>query len=229
VAWWGAAAFVASLLWFIYSYLVRYGLNPASDHAVGVVVVDVTLFSIFALHHSLFAREALKRRVQQLVPPYLERSLYTWISSLLFLIVCTAWRPVPGVAYEVTGPWQVAGFALQLAGIGLTIKASSALDMLDLAGVRPVLAARRLDPVVHVPLETTGVYAFVRHPLYFGWALFVFGSPRMTATRAVFAIVSTAYLMLAVPWEERGLIRTFGKDYEAYQRKVRWRMLPGVY
>jgi len=79
------------------------------------------------------------------------------------------------------------------------------------------------------PLTTRGVYAFVRHPLYFAWALVVFGAPTMTGTRACFAVISTAYLMIAIPWEERGLVETFGQDYETYRQRVRSRMIPGLY
>jgi protein-S-isoprenylcysteine O-methyltransferase Ste14 len=69
----------------------------------------------------------------------------------------------------------------------------------------------------------------VRHPLYFGWTLVVFGTPAMTADRLVFAIVSTAYLAIAIPFEERSLIRHFGQQYERYRGRVRWRMIPFVY
>ena len=51
----------------------------------------------------------------------------------------------------------------------------------------------------------------------------------MTGTRAAFAIISTVYLMLAIPWEERGLVATFGPQYEAYRQRVRTRMIPFVY
>ena len=80
-----------------------------------------------------------------------------------------------------------------------------------------------------MPLATTGVFQIVRHPLYLGWALLVFGAPHMTATRGVFAIVSTAYLALAIPFEERSLGDAFGAEYEAYRRAVKWRMIPWVY
>jgi len=69
----------------------------------------------------------------------------------------------------------------------------------------------------------------VRHPLYFGWALLVFGAPHMTADRFTFAIVSTFYLALAIPFEERDLDDTFGSEYARYREHVRWRMLPGLY
>jgi protein-S-isoprenylcysteine O-methyltransferase Ste14 len=65
--------------------------------------------------------------------------------------------------------------------------------------------------------------------LYLAWALFVFGAPVMTASRFTFAAVSTAYLAVAIPFEERTLLTLFGAEYRAYQQKVRWRMVPGLY
>ena len=230
VAWLGAALFGASLIWFLYCYFVRYSAAPMSADAVPAAALDVALFSIFALHHSLFARPRLKNAIRAAIPPELERSLYTWVASLLFIGVCAFWRPLPGVFYDLSGVWRVAAYAAQVVGIVLTFRASAKLDVLDLAGVRAVQqAARPAARTEHVPLETTGLYGFVRHPLYFAWALFVFATPTMTATRALFAIVSTAYLALAIPWEERSLIQTFGQEYEAYRRKVRWRMVPWLY
>jgi methanethiol S-methyltransferase len=230
VAWLGAAVFLASLVWFIYCYLVSFG-NVVTTGGIAVpVAINLALFSGFALHHSVLARSRLKRAVTTVVPAHLERSLYTWVASLLFIGVCTWWQPVPGLLYAIDGVGRVLLYVAQVAGVVLTIKASNALDVLDLAGVRPVQrAANSSSAPQHVPLETGGLFGFVRHPLYFAWALFVFTTPTMTATRLTFAVISTGYLALAIPWEERSLVQTFGRAYEAYQTKVRWRMIPGIY
>ena len=82
---------------------------------------------------------------------------------------------------------------------------------------------------VHHPLQTRGVYGFVRHPVYFAWVLMVIGTPHMTMTRMTFAVISTTYLAIAIPFEERGLLDVFGSEYREYQKRVRWRMIPGVY
>lgn len=229
VAWAGALVFVAALIFFLYSYVVRFSTVPEPGPRLGAILVDLALFTVFALHHSVFARVRLKSWVRSVAPPVLERSLYTWIASILFIIVCQFWVPVPGVLYRLEGCWSWAASVAQVAGILLVFFGSKAIDVLDLAGVRAVRRSRGGDPDTHVPLMTSGVYGVVRHPLYFGWALLVFGAPHMTATRAVFAIISTAYLAIAIPWEERRLIETFGADYRAYQTKVRWRMIPGLY
>jgi methanethiol S-methyltransferase len=228
-AWSGAAAFVFSLLLFLYSYLVRFGDTAADTSNMRAVTIDLLLFSGFALHHSVFARTSIKDRVRRIVPPALERSVYTWAASLLFIVVCALWLPVPGELYHVTGRWALIGYAVQALGIVLTGRSSARLDVLDLAGVRPILQDRRGALPMHVPLETDGLYGFVRHPLYFGWVLIVFATPHMTMTRLVFACASTVYLAAAVPFEERALIEVFGPDYRAYQKRVRWRMIPGIY
>jgi protein-S-isoprenylcysteine O-methyltransferase Ste14 len=229
IAWGGALLFGASLAFFLFCYLIRFGERATGRDIVTPILIDVGLFTAFALHHSVMARSGAKSWMRRLTPACLERSLYTWVSSVLFIIVCAWWRPVPGVIYSATGAWAVIGYALQLAGVVLTAGGARAIDVLDLAGVRPVLLARTGAVPRHVELETGGAYRFVRHPVYLAWVLVVFGTPAMTSTRAVFAVVSTVYLVLAIPFEERGLIETFGPRYRAYQQQVRWRMIPGVY
>ena len=228
-AWAGAALFAASLGWFFLSYFVRYGAAVSPGPVLQPTAVNVLLFTLFAAHHSLFARTGAKRWLQRRVTLPLERSLYTWGASLLFLVVCSRWHAVPGILYAVPHPWALAGYAVQAAGVLLTIRSAAAVDALELAGVRPILLSRHGRVTQHVPLKTSGVYGFVRHPLYFAWALMVFGTPTMTATRAVFAFVSTLYLAVAIPWEERSLVQVFGPDYERYRRDVRWRMIPFLY
>jgi methanethiol S-methyltransferase len=224
-AWSGAVVFVGSLIFFLYAYLVRFAAAVPPGHWLGPAAIDVALFSAFALHHSLFARTPLKARMRRVVPPILERSLYTWIASLLFLLVCGSWQPVPGVLYRLDAPWRWLAYGVQAGGILMILTGSRALDVLDLAGIRPVMRTRP----DHVPLVSDGAFGVVRHPLYFGWTLLVAGAGDMTATRAVFALVSAGYCALAIPWEERGLSEVFGEAYDAYRRKVRWRMIPGVY
>jgi protein-S-isoprenylcysteine O-methyltransferase Ste14 len=229
IAWMGGALFVLSLLWFLYSYLVRFDTLIAHRSAGEAITLNVALFSIFAVHHSVLARSGAKRLVRRVAPPELERSLYSWVASALLIVVCTYWQHLPGALYRLHGAWRIAGYLVQLVGLVVTARASAALGVLDLAGIRQVREAQRGMAARHVALEMTGLYGFVRHPLYFAWTLMMFGAPDMTATRATFAIVSTLYLTLAIPWEERALVQVFGADYERYQKKVRWRMVPGLY
>jgi protein-S-isoprenylcysteine O-methyltransferase Ste14 len=228
-AWLGAWLFAASLGVFLYAYLVTFGRQAPDEPALPAILLDVGLFTLFALHHSALARSGAKALIARIVPPELERATYVWAASLLFVGVCLSWRAVPGELYRLTGVLAAVGYLIQFTGVVLTAGGSSAIDVLDLAGVRPVLDVRDGRQAVHVPLETAGLYGFVRHPVYFAWVLFVFGTPHMTMTRFVFAAVSTVYLAVAIPFEERSLIRLFGEEYRHYRRRVRWRMIPGLY
>jgi len=223
-AWLGGALFAASLLYFLYAYFVRFGRGVETGDAVRALAVNTALFGAFALHHSVFARAPAKRAAERRVGPPLERPLYVWISSLLFLLCCMAWQDVPGLVYRVPGALHPLGWLVQAAGVWLTLRAARRLDVLDLSGIRQAAGERPA-----LPLQFRGAYALVRHPIYLAWALIVFGAPHMTATRFSFAALSTLYLIVAIPLEERSLVREFGGAYRDYQRRVRWRMIPGVY
>ena len=221
----GGVVFVASLLYFIYAYLGRFGaaVDPATP-AVRPVLINVALFAAFALHHSLFARASAKRRVENLVSPAYERSVYVWGSSLLFGAVCVLWQPVPGALWIAPAGLAPILLAAELGGGLLSVVSARRLDVLDLAGLRQAAAAAPVPTLMR-----TGPYGLVRHPVYLGWIILVWVTPAMTGTRLVFAAVSTLYLAVAVLYEERDLARLFGPGYADYKREVRWRMLPFVY
>jgi protein-S-isoprenylcysteine O-methyltransferase Ste14 len=223
----GGALFLAALIYGVYCYAFVFGATAGTAYTVaGPVTIDVALFSIFAAHHSLFARSGLKARVSGLVSSRLERSVYVWLASALFIIVCAAWRAVPGDLWTVNRLWSYPLIAMQLSGIVVTYVASRRLDVLSLAGIRQASGGATTAPV---GLLDTGLYGLVRHPIYFGWVLMVWPTPHMTGTRMVFAAVSTLYLVAAIPFEERSLRREFGRDYDSYTTRVRWKMIPGVY
>jgi methanethiol S-methyltransferase len=223
--WLGAAVFAGSLLYFVWFYLVQLD-RVSGGGGLAALTINVSLFSLFAVHHSVMARSAAKRWITRLLPAELERSTYSWISSLLFIVVCAGWQPIGGTFYEARG-WPAVPFRLvQVTAIVIIARGTAGLGALELAGVRQLERPAADKPGI---LHTSGVYGLVRHPIYLGWVMFVFGAPRMTTDRAVFAIISTLYLVLAVPLEERSLAQTFGEAYSRYSAKVRWKIVPGVY
>jgi protein-S-isoprenylcysteine O-methyltransferase Ste14 len=217
----GAAVFVVALAVGTWRFLAL-GTPPAEGPLLSGLLVNTVLFGIFALHHSVLAREPVKAAMARLVSPSLERSTYVWVASVLFLVACLAWRPIAGVVYRIPPPWAWLIGALQLTGGLLTLDAARRIDLRVLAGLRP-------EPAQDGQLVARGTYRVVRHPIYLGWVLLVWATSDMTTGRLVFAIISTAYLVVAVPFEERSLRRRFGPPYDAYRRQVRWRIVPGLY
>jgi hypothetical protein len=223
-AWTGGALFVASLAtvawWFTWP-LGAAELGRTGQISLPALGADALVFSVFALHHSLFARARVKVALASVVPDTLQRSLFVWIASLLLIGVTIGWRPIGGVIYLAPEWIAAALLSVQLAGAWLIVESVRAIDALELAGIRSASATAEL--------QVKGPYDLVRHPLYLGWMLLLFGAAHMTADRLAFAAISSLYLVVAMPWEERSLERTFGPAYGRYKEQVRWRVLPGVY
>lgn len=227
----GAMAFILALACGAWFYLVRLQAVPPGATpwtAAQAVTFNFALFSAFALHHSVFARPPVKRWLLAMVAPELERTSFVWIASALFIAMCLAWRPAAGVVWELRGGMQVLGYGTQLAGLWFTFTGARMIDVFELAGVRWVVRGPEAldDPG---DLTERGPYTLVRHPIYLGWVLLTFGAPEMTLGRLTFAFISFVYLVVAVPLEERALLRRHGESYRQYQSRVRWRMLPGMY
>ena len=149
-------------------------------------------------------------------------------ASLLFVLVCAWWQPLPGIVWQTSDALTWMPRLIQLAGLALALGACRVIDMGALAGLRdaPIPGSR---PGSAPMFSTRAPYGWVRHPLYLAWVLMVFGMPRMTATQLLFALASLVYLLIGIPLEERTLRRTRGTAYDAYARRVPWRLLPGVY
>lgn len=224
-SWGGAVVFAVALVYGIRAYVVDFAeVAPPGTPWAMPLAIDLALFSAFALHHSVLARAGLKHRVRARFGRGAERSLYVWSASLLFLWCCLAWRPLPGVLFAWPTALEPVAIAIQWLGGLVTALAARRLDAFELAGLRTPA-----DDAPVRPLEQRGLYGLIRHPIYLGWVLLVLGTPVMNSTRAVFAASSILYLALAVPLEERGLVSAYGDAYRAYQRQVRWRIVPGVF
>ena len=220
--WLGGAAFVSSLAVGAYAFVFDWGTPaPAAGSRGTAIALNTAAFTIFGLHHSVFARTRVKHAIAQVFPERLLRSVYVWLASTLFVMVIVSWRPLGGIVYQASGSAAYLLIGVQAAGVFLSALSVRAIDALELAGIR--IGARNDG------LQVDGPYRLVRHPLYFGWVLMVFGAPLMTGDRFLFAAVSSLYLVLAIPWEERSLRAAFGEAYTSYTRRVRWRLIPLVY
>ena len=229
----GLFFFLDALLYFFYRYAAVFGRETLGPISYRAIIADMVLFSVFALHHSLFARDVFRKWITRLVGA-LERSVYVWIASALFIAVCALWRPVAGVAWRVNQPVLAWGMvAAQIVGIWLSLRSASLIDIRELSGLKQVddngVPAGRDLSAPPIDFKTRGPYGWVRHPIYSGWFLIVFAVPVMTTTRLAFAVISSVYLLIAIPFEERSLRHSSQGAYDQYMRKVPWRLVPRLF
>ena len=222
----GSLLSLLSLSYCLYFYAVVLAVpgGGSSGSLAATAVFDTALFSTFALHHSLLARTRAKRWIRGILAPELERGVYVWVASLLLILVCALWQPLPGTAWTLTQPWRSLGYLAQLLGAFLVWRGAAVVDPQELAGIRQ---ARRDTPLP--TFRIVGPFRVVRHPIYLGLMLMLLAAPAMTMSRLLFACVSCVYLLVAIPFEERSLLETFGDRYRAYQSSVRWRIVPGIW
>ena len=175
-----AIAFVSSLGYFVYVYGMRLGPGRMTPASMGTgLVTNVGLFTLFALHHSLLAdrRETVDRAAVAAQPRALDVRAGRERTLRVDLRVLAA---ASGALYHGAGVVGWIGLSAQASGIVMTLWGASVLDPLELAGVRQAAAPA---PDAHAPpaLRIRGPYRWVRHPIYSGWVLLVFGTPEMTS------------------------------------------------
>ena len=185
------------------------------------IAIDAALLLLFALQHSVMARPAFKRRLTRVLPEVAERSTYVLMSSAALALLFWQWRPVGGVVWSVESPvWAgvlYGGFAF---GWLLVLATTFLINHFDLFGLRQVwcyFRGARYEPLRFV---VPGPYRLVRHPLYLGWLCAFWFTPQMTVAHLVFALVTTAYILVAIRFEERDLVAAHGSEYLRYRART---------
>jgi protein-S-isoprenylcysteine O-methyltransferase Ste14 len=188
---------------------------------IEALAIDLGLLAAFALQHSIMARPAFKRWWTRIVPEAAERSTYVLASSLALVALFLYWEPIGGIVWKIPeGAARTAVIGLYGFGWLLLLYTTFLIDHFDLFGLAQVW--RRLTGKTYRPpqFKTPSLYRLVRHPLYIGWLIIFWAAPTMTVAHLVFAVMTTAYILIAIRFEERDLIDAFGSEYVSYRKRT---------
>lgn len=224
----GLATYAASQLTLAYTFGFVGGMftptavdGPARSGAATSVAINLLLFAVFGLQHSLMARSRWKGWVERVLGPGMERPVYVMATCMALGVLYAAWQPLPFVVFDLKS--TVVGAVLVVLGFGgwLAVLAASLLvGHFHLFGLRQAWYAFRGQTLPPLPLRARALYRYVRHPMYLGTLVAFWVHPTMTLGRVLFASCMTAYVLIGIRFEERDLLREHGAAYEEYRRRV---------
>ena len=223
----GVTCYALSIATLLYTaaFLINVGVPKSIDSApevpfISALAINIALLALFSVQHSVMARPTFKRWWTRIVPEPAERSTYMLFSSAALAVLFAYWQPMGVVVWNFEAPVARATlYGVFAFGWAVLLVASFLINHFDLFGLRQVwlqLLGRRYEPL---PFKVTALYRYVRHPIYLGWLLIFWATPTMTVAHLVFAVATSAYILIAIWFEERNLVAAH-PEYEGYRRQV---------
>jgi len=218
--------FLGSFLYaiaFVGDFLVPKTINSGAEASslLQALSVNAVLLLLFAVQHSVMARDGFKKWWTKIIPRHIERSTYVLLSSLILILLFWLWQPLPDTLWNIeSGIWFVLINSLFWLGWGIVFISTFMINHFDLFGLRQVYLHLKGKEITPIKFQKSGLYKYVRHPLMLGFIIAFWATPRMTLGHLIFSIATTAYIFVGIWFEERDLIRYHGDKYRKYRDQV---------
>lgn len=224
----GSIVYLSFLATFLYTIGFVEGIpgiktidSGPTDRVWIAVMVNSLLLGLFAVQHSVMARQGFKRWWARFVSPSVERSTFVLFASFAVALLLWQWRPLPAIVWIVdNAPGRVMLYLVSALGWGILLTSTFLINHFELFGLQQVFNYWRGVRLNSTSFKTPALYRYVRHPLYLGFILAFWATPRMTQGHLLFAVATTGYIFIGIFFEERDLIAHFGDEYRRYRQRV---------
>lgn len=224
----GLSCYLMFLVVFVYAvgFIGNIKVNNSLDALPGIpfmhaLMINLGLLTIFAIQHSGMARKGFKRWITQYIPKSAERATYVLLSNTVMLIMFYFWEPMGGVIWSTESAYlKTCVLTIYMFGWALVLVSTFLINHFHLFGLQQVWGQLIGIEIPTSHFVAPSLYKLVRHPLYVGWIVVVWAAPVMTSAHLVFALMCTAYILIAIQFEEKDLEGEFGDAYKAYKEQV---------
>lgn len=196
--------------------------GAGASSMLNALLINAGLLGLFAVQHSVMARQGFKEWWTRIIPKHVERSTYVFFSSLILILLFWQWRPMPDVIWSVES--DLGYYLLMILfwiGWAIVLLSTFMINHFDLFGLRQVYLHFRKEEITPIEFKKPGLYKYMRHPLMFGFLIAFWAAPTMTLGHLVFAIATTGYIFVGIWFEEKDLIRFHGEKYKEYRKRIR--------
>lgn len=225
------AIFLASILYaigFVDGLIVPKDIDSGPAAPIGeALAIDIGLLLLFAVQHSVMARQSFKRWWMRYIPTAIERSTYVLFASLALLLLFWQWRPMTTAVWQIDNAQvAMAMTALSMLGWFIVFTSTYLINHFELFGLQQVIQNMSGAATPAAEFRTPLTYRLVRHPIYLGFVIAFWATPVMTIGHFLFAAGTTVYIFVGIALEERDLVALFGDDYRRYRERVAM-LIPG--
>ena len=207
---------------FVGNFVVPKSIDSGFQGGANLVwLINILLLSLFAIQHSVMARQGFKKWWTKIVPKEIERSTYVLFASAALILLFAFWRPIPETVWIVKNSFWAAVLNLMFfIGFFMVLLATFLINHFNLFGLQQVFRILKRQEQVYPNFVKPFFYKLVRHPLYLGFLIAFWAAPKMTVGHLLFSFATTGYILIAMQLEERDLVRIHGNDYIRYQQEV---------
>jgi protein-S-isoprenylcysteine O-methyltransferase Ste14 len=217
----GVSGLVAWILCMLGVIPFQFGIAESMYATVTAYSIMLLMVFVFALQHTVMARNYFKSKITKLIAPEMERPLFVLMTGIIILLTLFIWPINPEIVWEVSQP----GLQLALTGFAILgwvylFAASFAINHFELFGLQQSFNYFQNKKSTQIPFKERLMYKFDRHPIMTGALIGMWSTPLMSLDHFFFSLFFTFYIIFGVSIEEKDLISQWGDTYIDYKNRV---------